>query len=154
MVRLFIIIYTMLFASVPFYFTGQVVRVIDGDTIEVQHNGKVIPVCLYGIETPENDQAFSDEARRFTDSLATGQWVTVTVGMVNLPDGKILNLELVRNGLAWWSRKYAPADSTLSRLEHEARVFRRGLWSQRNPEAPWTHRERIANKLEPLKDEK
>ena len=150
MARLYVLVFIMLCGSVPFYFTGQVVRVIDGDTIEVQLDDKVIPVRLYGVETPENNQAFSNAARQFTDSIATGQWVTVTVGMVNLPDGKILNLELIKNGLAWWSRKYAPGDSTLAQLEQEARLARKGLWSQRKPVAPWTYREQISKKLEPL----
>ena len=152
MARLYVLIYILVCGSVPFYFTGQVVRVIDGDTIEVQLDDKVIPVRLYGIETPECNQAFSGEARQFTDSLATGRWVTVTVGMVNLPDGKILNLELIKNGLAWWSRKYAPGDSTLAQLEQEARSARKGLWSQRKPVAPWTYRERISKKLELLNE--
>lgn len=147
------LIFTLICASVPFYFSGEVVRVIEGDTVVIRHGNRTIPVCLYGIETPEAEQAYHEEAKRFTELLALGQNVTVTVGMVNLPDGKILNLELVRNGLAWWSRKYAPDDSTIANLESEAKAKKIGLWAQRKPNPPWEMREKLAKDLEPDKGE-
>jgi hypothetical protein len=36
-----------------------------------------------------------------------------TVAEVVLPDGRSLNHELVRGGMAWWFRKYAPDDREL-----------------------------------------
>ena len=60
----------------------------------------------------------------------------------SLPDGRSLNQELVRQGMAWHYRRYAPHDSTLSRRESEARAARRGLWSQPNPVPPWEWRSR------------
>jgi hypothetical protein len=47
---------------------------------------------------------------------------------------------MVREGMAWWYRQYAPADRELARLEAEASAAARGLWSQRNPVAPWDWR--------------
>jgi micrococcal nuclease len=47
-----------------------------------------------------------------------------TVGEMVLPDGRNLNHELVRVGLAWWCRQYARGDSALERLEAEARARR------------------------------
>ena len=35
---------------------------------------------------------------------------------IALPDGKDLSAELVRAGLAWWYRKYAPDDKELAAL--------------------------------------
>ena len=61
-----------------------------------------------------------------------------------LPDGKSLNQELVRAGLAWWYRRYAPGNRTLARLEDEAREARRGLWADEEPVAPWVWRRRKA----------
>jgi micrococcal nuclease len=52
-----------------------------------------------------------------------------------------LNHELVRAGLAWWYRRYAPADVTLARMEAEARGAGRGLWSQVSPIPPWNWRQ-------------
>jgi hypothetical protein len=62
------------------------------------------------------------------------------VADVILPDGKILSHELVRRGMAWWYRRYAPNHPTLSRLEEEARAARIGLWSQPDPTPPWEWR--------------
>ncbi len=62
-----------------------------------------------------------------------------TVGVVLLPDGRSLNHELVRAGLAWMYRRYTN-DQSLSDLEEEARLARRGLWVDANPIPPWEWR--------------
>lgn len=59
------------------------------------------------------------------------------VAEVILSDGRSLNREMVRAGLAWWYRKYAAADGEMERLEAEARAARRGMWADRDPVAPW-----------------
>ena len=46
-----------------------------------------------------------------------------------LPDGRNLNQELVRAGLAWWYRQYGCREMVLRDLEQEARAAKRGLWS-------------------------
>lgn len=48
--------------------------------------------------------------------------------------------ELVRAGLAWWYRHYAPRDRELERLEAQARAARRGLWADKDPVPPWEWR--------------
>jgi endonuclease YncB( thermonuclease family) len=58
--------------------------------------------------------------------------------------GKSLNKELVRAGLAWWYRHYAPNERELSALEDEARRNRVGLWSRPKPIPPWDFRRRIS----------
>ncbi len=130
-------------------FTGRVVGVSDGDTITVMHNGKGERIRLHGIDCPEKRQAFGNRAKQFTSKLAFGKTVTVqvvdrdrygrTVGVVLLPDGRSLNHELVRAGLAWMYRRYSN-DQSLSDLEEEARVARRGLWVDTNPIPPWEWR--------------
>ena len=62
------------------------------------------------------------------------------VADVILPDGRNLNRELVRAGLAWWYRRYAPHDAELEALEAEARAARRGLWADPHPVPPWEWR--------------
>jgi micrococcal nuclease len=57
-----------------------------------------------------------------------------------LPDGRNLGRELVRAGLAWWYRPYAPKDALLAELEAEAKVAKRGLWSDQAPVPPWEWR--------------
>jgi type III restriction enzyme len=52
-----------------------------------------------------------------------------------------VNLELVRRGLAWWYRHYAPKDKKLERAEEEeARTAKRGLWADAEPIPPWEWR--------------
>jgi len=104
--------------------------VTDGDTITVLHNGKGERIRLHGIDCPEKRQAFEKRAKQLTSTLVFGKTVTVqvmdrdrygrTVGEVLLPDGRSLNHELVRAGLAWWYWRYTPDDETLAQLEREA----------------------------------
>ena len=75
------------------------------------------------------------------------------VGEVLLPDGRSLNQELVKAGMAWWYRQYAPNDATLAQLEAEARTAKRGLWADTHPVPPWEWRKgnrRAARTPEPV----
>jgi endonuclease YncB( thermonuclease family) len=131
-------------------FTGQVVGISDGDTISVLREGKAVKVRLHGVDTPEKAQAFGTQARQFTSDMAFQQTVTVMVqdtdrygllvGEVLLPDGRSLNQELVKAGMAWWYRQYTPNDTTLAQLEAEARTAKRGLWADAHPVPPWQWR--------------
>lgn len=135
-------------------FSGRVVGVSDGDTIAVLRDHRAVTVRLTGIDAPEKGQAFGQLAKQFAASLAFGQTVTVRLGgrdryarllaEVMLPDGRSLNQELVRAGLAWWFRKYSH-DLRLAHLEAEAREGRRGLWADPAPEPPWDYRSRRAS---------
>ena len=62
------------------------------------------------------------------------------VAEVILPDGRNLNEEVVRAGLAWWFVRYARRDQVFGNLEAEARAARRGLWADTAPVAPWEFR--------------
>ena len=55
------------------------------------------------------------------------------LGDVALPDGRLLNRELVRECWCWWYRKYVPEDTVLEGLEKEAREGRNGLWVDPQP---------------------
>ena len=61
---------------------------------------------------------------------------------VFLQDGTNVNNTLVKDGWCWWYRKYAPGDTTLEKLETEAREAKRGLWADPNPVPPWEWRKR------------
>lgn len=138
------------FADAPSTFTGQVVGVTDGDTIEVMHGGKGEKIRLHGIDCPETGQPFASVAKQFTSDKCFGQEVTIeitdvdrygrTVGNVILPDGKTLNHELVKNGLAWWYKQYASGDRKLSELQTKAMLAEIGLWGELPLVAPWDYR--------------
>ena len=133
-------------------FSGPVVSVLDGDTLEVLHDQHPERIRLSGIDCPEKGQAFGQKAKHAASALAFGKDVTIqahghdkyqrTIGKMILPDGTNLNQELVKQGWCWWYRKYAPGDTVLEGLEHEAREARRGLWVDSVPIPPWEWRKR------------
>jgi endonuclease YncB( thermonuclease family) len=134
----------------PGDFSARVVGVSDGDSLTVLKGHTQIRVRLHGVDAPESEQDFGSRAKQTASALAFGKDVTVrpvdvdrygrTVAVVVLPDGRVLNHELLRAGMAWWYRRYAPGDVTLARLEAEARAARRGLWAQASPVPPWDWR--------------
>ena len=131
-------------------FSGKVVSVVDGDTINIQHDNVREKVILYGIDCPEPTQAFGAEAKKFTDDACYGKVVNVEdhgkdsrgriIGVVLLPDGTNLNRALVKQGLAWWSDKFAAKDATLKQLHETAKASHIGLWADPNPVPPWIFR--------------
>ncbi len=128
---------------------GEVTKVIDGDTIRI---GRTVKVRLYGMDTPEREwkghwpkQPGSDEATDALSVMVAGKQVVAVVrdvGRWNRPvadlyaEGVWINLQLVKQGHAHWSRKYAPKSKELEAAEQEARRQKLGLWSQLNPVRP------------------
>jgi endonuclease YncB( thermonuclease family) len=138
---------SFLTAPVVLAFTGPVIGIVDGDTVDVLHNGQAERIRLNGIDCPERGQAYGKKAKQFTADLIFGKEVRVspirkdrhgrTVADVVLSDGIDVAHELVKSGYAWWFKKYAPHDETLAALEGEARAEKRGLWADSHPVPPW-----------------
>jgi hypothetical protein len=61
-------------------FTGPVVCVLDGDTIEVLHNSKAERIRLSGIDCPEKGQAFGKRAKQAASDLTIGKEVRLHIG--------------------------------------------------------------------------
>ncbi len=130
-------------------FTAHVVKVRDGDSMQIRHDGATVDVRVFGVDSPERSQPWSARAKSFTAGLVGDQDVVVKVkdvdrygrivGDVKLKDGRDLGHELLRAGLAWYYRRYAN-DARLGELEAEARAARRGLWSEPKPVPPWKFR--------------
>lgn len=137
-------------------FTARVVGVSDGDTITVLDGTTRVKVRLNGIDCPEKGQAFGARAKQLTSELAFGRTVTVrpfgrdrygrVLGDVVLPDGRVLNQELVAAGMAWHYTRYSK-DATLARLERRAREAGLGVWSEAGRVAPWEFRESQGGRL-------
>ncbi len=151
--RIIFLLLLLLFSSAEaFSFTGEVVGVLDGDTIEVLHNGKAERIRLYGIDCPEKGQPFGNNAKQATSALVFAQRVTLEIhgkdkyrrilAEVLLADGSNVNHALVKDGWCWWYRKYAPGDTELERLEQDAREAKIGLWADPEPIPPWEWRKR------------
>ena len=64
-----------------------------------------------------------------------------TLADVFLQDGTYVNHELVQEGWCWWYQKYAPGDTTLVKLQAEAREAKLELWPNPRPVGPWEWRE-------------
>lgn len=119
-------------------FTGSVVSVLDGDTIEVLRHQHPERIRLSGIDCLEKGQAYGTHAKQATSALSFGKEVTLqthgldkygrTLADVLLPDGNNVNHTLVKDGWCWWYRKYAPGDTVLEGLEKNARKAKKGLW--------------------------
>lgn len=132
-------------------FQGKVIHVSQGDNISVLNGKKAVEVRLAGIDCPETDQPWGKQARELTSRLVLHKKVTVrgyrfnrfgmTVADVQLPDGRLLNRELLRAGLAWWFQEDQPPDPVMPRLHLEALYEKRGLWaSSSSPVPPWEWR--------------
>jgi micrococcal nuclease len=135
-------------------FIGKVVKIVDGDTFDVQTESEKIRIRFYGIDCPEKDQPYGLRAKEIAMNLASGRKVVIrkrgrgigkfgrTIGDVILPDGKNMSHMLVQAGACWWYQKYAPGDEELKKLENEARNGKSGLWNKDNPVPPWIWRKR------------
>ena len=131
-------------------FLGSVVSVLDGDTIEVLNGHHADRLRLSGIDCPEKGQVYGKKAKQAASALVFGKEVMIQthghdiytriLGEVILADGMSLNRELVKQGWCWWSRRNAPEDTVLERLEAEARESKKGLWADPAPIPPWDYR--------------
>jgi endonuclease YncB( thermonuclease family) len=130
--------------------TGKVIGITDGDTIDILTAEKTkIRIRFNGIDAPESGQPFGRNAKQFLSDHIGGKVVRVvthgedryerTIGDV-YADDSLVNLEIVKAGLAWHYVKYAPDDKALAAAEAEARAEKTGLWSDRRHVAPWDWR--------------
>ena len=122
------------------------VRVIDGDTIELDGSERV---RLIGVDTPETVdprrpvEYFGKEAAAFTRRLAEGKTVRLefdretvdiygrTLAYVYLPDRTLLNGEIIRQGYGHaYTRFPFRYEREFVGLELEARAAGRGLWAR------------------------
>ncbi|QPJ64891.1 MAG: hypothetical protein G3M78_05625 [Candidatus Nitrohelix vancouverensis] len=131
--------------------TGRVVSVDAGDNITIMNDkDKLYKIRLADIDSPELKQSFGHEARKFTTELTFDKRVRVNykvadyhgrlIGDVVLPNGKLLNEEVVRYGYAWHYRVKRPPSPVLSNLEYMAWKNKMGLWVETNPIPPWEFR--------------
>lgn len=137
-------------------FEGRVVGISDGDTLTVVAGRKSVKVRLAEIDAPESKQSFGTESKESLSDLCHQRSAVVddrgrddygrTVGVVYC-DGVDASAEQVRRGLAWAFDRYGRRESTMYRLQNEARAARRGLWADSNPIAPrdWRREQRLVS---------
>lgn len=134
---------------------GEVVKVQDGDTLTLLVDRQQHRIRLLDIDAPERRQPFYQRSRQSLAEMCAGQRARVTwkardrydriLGRV-VCSGVDANAEQVRRGMAWVFVRYAPKDSPLYQLEAQARVARRGIWSEAAAVVPpWDWRARKAS---------
>jgi endonuclease YncB( thermonuclease family) len=146
-----LLIFLSAFPCLALAWSGKVIGVADGDTITVLRDKEQVKIHLYGIDTPERDQAFSKKAKQFTSKMVYGKVVEVelvdidrygrTVALLTVFK-RLVNEELVNAGFAWVYTRYCdrPICERWKVLEYEAREAKRGLWNDPNPIPPWEFR--------------
>ena len=135
--------------------TGRVVAIADGDTITILDSANTQHrIRLAGIDAPESHQAFGEQSRLSLSEMILGKDVSVSYQKIDqygrivgkiLLDGKDINLEQLKAGMAWHYKFYED-EQTLedrelyARAEAEARAARRGLWQDASPVEPYQFR--------------
>lgn len=138
----------------------KVIGISDGDTFKLfdEKKKETLKVRLFGVDCPEKKQDYGTQAKNFSSDLCFGKFVDIRfkkkdgsereemhdqynrlVCEVILPDGKSVNEEILRNGMGWHYKEFSN-DPKWATLEEMARAQKVGLWSQRNPVAPWEWR--------------
>ncbi len=127
--------------ATPSLIQGRVIKVIDGDTIEVEIEGTRFPLRYIGVDAEEEGACGRQETARNRE-LVEGQTVDLERDTSEVDafgrllryvwvDGLFVNAQLVREGYAR-ARAYPPdtryAD-LFAQLEEEAREAGRGCWA-------------------------
>ena len=123
------------------------VRIVRGDEYHVMtQDGQIERVRVYGIDCPQDPQPFGREARMHSTGMLLGKDVQIepllrdhfdrTIAYVYI-NGESVAENLLKQGLAWWYKKYVPWELGLAQLEEEARDSKIGLWVDRAPIPPW-----------------
>jgi micrococcal nuclease len=138
--------------DIPRLISGKVIKIKDGDTIEILYNGSPLTIRLAHIDCPEvrSKQPYGKAAKQSASDLCFGDVVTVEnesefdrydrlIGVVINSKGDTVNLELVKAGLAWHYKQYS-SDTLYSLMEIRAKRNKVGLWADLNPVPPWDWR--------------
>lgn len=147
----------------------QVTRVIDGDTFEGHLFYRVEPertgqsqgggemwvqqmalsrIRISGIDAPERGQFFGDVATCHLKWLVEGRKVGLEMSKVDAygrwvavvwSEGRDIGGEMLKEGLAWYREEYGQNREYL-RLQSDAKMAGRGLWTDGDAIEPWKWR--------------
>ncbi|EPC9117310.1 thermonuclease family protein [Campylobacter coli] len=127
-------------------FKAQVIRAIDGDTIEISTNNKTSKIRFFGIDAPELKQNFGKQSKAALEKILKDKEVYIfsknkdnygrIVAIVKLKDVDI-NQFLVSQGYAWADTYYTNA---YIKEQEKAQKNKLGLWKDDNPIEPYKWR--------------
>ncbi len=134
---------------------GRVVGVSDGDTLTVlASNKQSYKIRLQGIDSPEKKQPFGQKCKETLMAQAINLTAEVEaykldkygriIAKVSV-EGKDVALTQIQIGCGWHYSAYAkeqnPADQkAYAAAEQQARKAKRGLWKDKQAQAPWDFR--------------
>jgi endonuclease YncB( thermonuclease family) len=134
---------------------ATVIRVYDGDTLNVDVQGETVRIRLYGIDAPESGQDGNVAATRFLRRLVLEHPVEIEVMetdrlnqayAVVIREGKesSVNAAMVANGYAWVNPDGCRTDEcpNWKEIESQARSLKLGIWSDYDVVPPWEFRKR------------
>ncbi len=148
-------------ASGHYKLTGKVIKVSDGDTINILIDRETRRVRLASIDAPETrhggsevGQPYGEASRKFLADRVAGKTLTLICyekdhygrDVCDVPAGDTTaNHQLVEAGMAWANQqaggKYL-RDRSLIEMEKQARQAKTGLWAEPEAVAPWVWRTR------------
>lgn len=140
-------------AITPGYYA--VTKVVDGDTIEVNMNGKIEKIRMIGLDTPETKkpdapvQCYGPEASEFAIRTLAGKSVRLEADTksdnrdrydrllryVYLQDGTLFEELMISRGYGFAYTSF-PFDKSAAfiELQDDARARKAGLWAQCQPQ--------------------
>ena len=117
-------------------YEGQVIKVIDGDTLKLRQQGKGVTIRLAEIDAPEYNQPYWKKSKQALERYVAGKQIRVEefdrdqygriVGHVYLDDLWV-NGKLVQQGYSYVYERYA-VSKKLFEYESDARKNQRGIW--------------------------
>ena len=120
-------------------FDARVIAVMDGDTVMVLRGNEKIKIRLVNIDAPEKAQAYGKESRQVLVERVLKKQVQVSSKAIDnygrmiaeiSMDGRSVNEEMVRSGMAWEYSHFHRNKQYLS-LQGEAQQVHRGLWGDK-----------------------
>jgi len=122
----------------------EVVRIIDGDTIEIRQDNKTQSVRLLGVDAPERGQCYFEESSLFLSELLKERTVTLQEDPLNdnndeygrllryvYINDNLVNETLIKIGMTRYLDFFPIIfDTQFAVLEHNAKENELGLWSE------------------------
>jgi endonuclease YncB( thermonuclease family) len=136
--------------------TGRVVNIADGDTLTLLVGRQPYKIQIAAIDAPERYQAWGDQSRTNLSRLTLNRTAVANCSRLERWDhqacqvtvnGIDIGLQQIKEGMAWWIRQDAHAQSAEDQSAYEsaelmAKMRRLGLWGATNPVPPWEFRGR------------
>ena len=132
---------------------GRVIHILDGDSLMIDVRGGQYRIELEDIDAPELNQPWGQIVTDRLRRELTGRFV-VLHWKKTLADGRVqgrlflsnrdIGMDLLLDGLAWCTlgdvTEVPDQNRPYRAAEAQARMLRRGLWSDKAPVPPWEWR--------------